>query len=64
VAKIVKARKPKVRRNPPPQPAQQKLNKMSIKEIADLIIQTRDSLWPSAKGAETIAGLDGKGEED
>ena len=62
MAKIVKAKKLKVRRKPPHQPTPQELSKMSVKEIADLIIQTRDSLWPG-KGRENFNRLDGE-EED
>jgi len=64
--KTVKGKKhDKVKKSPPRQPSTKELSKMSIKEIADLIIQTRDALWPSGGGdSEQIPGLRGVGAED
>jgi len=51
-------------KTPPRQPTPKELAKMSVKEIASLIKETKDALWPSGGGGEEIGGLDGVGVED
>ena len=58
VGNIVPAKKIKVQKKPPRQPTKEELAKMSLKEIGDLIIQTKNALWPDGAGAEQIPGLD------
>ena len=52
-----------LKKTPPRQPSPQELSKMSVREIADLIRQTRDALWPGGGGGEDIPGLSGVGAE-
>jgi len=48
-----------LKKTPPRQPSPQEISKMSVREIADLIRQTRDALWPGGGGGEDIPGLSG-----
>jgi electron transfer flavoprotein alpha/beta subunit len=51
------------KKTPPRQPSPQEISKMSVKEIADLIIATRDSLWPGGGGDAEVPGIEAVGME-
>jgi len=59
--KIRPGKKMVLKKTPPRQPSPQEISKMSVREIADLIRQTRDALWPGGGGGEDIPGLSGVG---
>ncbi len=44
----------KVKKEPPKQPTPEQMKRMSVKEIASLIEQTRDALWPSGNSGDAL----------
>ena len=57
--KIRVAPKIKVEKKVPRQPSPKELSKMSVKDIAKLIADTRDALWPSGGGDSEVPGIEG-----